>query len=423
MLLEFKVKNFKSFLNEAVFSMIPAPKQKGLDYSILNKRINNKDVKSLCSSVIYGPNAAGKTNIIGAMEVLRSIILRGNIKNLQEPLSPNFASMLLELIPNMNIHDAQLVEFSISFVIDNFNILYAINIDLGTFLHYDYKRSIKYEELIVNNQSIFRREKELTLGNIKIIQNIEPSIPIEINKEMVSIGKKSLNPEELFLTNGFKVIFSQLFVEKILTWFKEKYLIIYRADSVKTNMIIDDPQQKQDKLTGKIAELFGVKSNTIAYIKTKKGKEGELYSVLKKNTFLPIQFLESFGTERFLNIFPFIYYAVKKGCTLVVDELDASISPMAIMSIINIFHNDEINTKNAQLIFNTHNPIFLNSGLFRRDEIKFVERDNEENSVLFTLSDLSVRKNEDFLKNYYTNQYGALMDIDFSPLFREGFYK
>ena len=37
----------------------------------------------------------------------------------------------------------------------------------------------------------------------------------------------------------------------------------------------------------------------------------------------------------------------------------------------------------AQLIFNTHNPIFLNSNLFRRDEIKFVERDDVPMTVYY----------------------------------------
>ena len=72
--------------------------------------------------------------------------------------------------------------------------------------------------------------------------------------------------------------------------------------------------------------------------------------------------------------------------TLVVDEFDASIHPMALMNIINIFHNDEINTKHAQLIFNTHNPIFLNPNLYRRDEINFIERDDDSHcSTHYTL--------------------------------------
>ena len=35
MLLEFKTKNYKSFVEEASFSMVAAPKQKGLDYSLI----------------------------------------------------------------------------------------------------------------------------------------------------------------------------------------------------------------------------------------------------------------------------------------------------------------------------------------------------------------------------------------------------
>ena len=110
--------------------------------------------------------------------------------------------------------------------------------------------------------------------------------------------------------------------------------------------------------------------------------------------------------------------------TLVVDEFDASIHPMALMSIINIFHNDDINTNHTQLVFNTHNLIFLNSNLFRRDEIKFVERDDETHlSSFYSLSDFGtvgksgVRKNEDYMKNYFVNRYGPIRDIDFTPIF------
>ena len=81
MLLKFAIKNYKSFRDETVFSMEPAPKQKDLDYSVLSKKAGRKAYKGLCSAVIYGANASGKTNIIGAMEVLKNIISTGNISN------------------------------------------------------------------------------------------------------------------------------------------------------------------------------------------------------------------------------------------------------------------------------------------------------------------------------------------------------
>ena len=47
MLLEFKTKNYKSFVDEACFSMITAPKQKGLDYSIMKEKVKGKEIPLL----------------------------------------------------------------------------------------------------------------------------------------------------------------------------------------------------------------------------------------------------------------------------------------------------------------------------------------------------------------------------------------
>ena len=131
---------------------------------------------------------------------------------------------------------------------------------------------------------------------------------------------------------------------------------------------------------------------------------------------------ESYGTIRFINEFPLVIKALLTGATLVMDEFDASIHPIALMNIIKIFHNDEINVNHAQLVFNTHNPIFLSADLFRRDEIKFVERDERNLSVHYSLSDfktngeVSVRSGEDYLNNYFVNRYGAIKEVDFAPI-------
>ena len=71
MLLYFSAANDKSFREPFVFSMEPAPKQKGLDSSVFSEKAGKETVRGLCSSVIYGPNASGKTNIIGALDIHR----------------------------------------------------------------------------------------------------------------------------------------------------------------------------------------------------------------------------------------------------------------------------------------------------------------------------------------------------------------
>lgn len=434
MLLEFTVQNYKSFTEKTVFSMTKAAKQSGLDYSLIKGRIKGKNIFCLCSSVIYGPNASGKTNIIGAMDTLRSIVLRGNVRNSEERTSPNTASVSLELIPNNKLKKSSPVNFSVEFIEENILIKYFLSIDLGLFMDSEYKRRIISEELYVNKDRIFHRGENLVIENLKSIKNYLSESSEKNFESAFEIAENNLNREELFLTNGFKQIFSPEFVNLITEWFSNKFMVIYRADSMQLIKRFSDSKQNAvyvEKTTNEAAKIFGINSNDIGYIINNDEHEAKLCSVFrnqndKQSLAIPAELFESYGTIRFINIFPLVINAMQNGGTLIVDEFDASIHPIALMNIINIFHNDDINIHHAQLIFNTHNPIFLNSNLFRRDEIKFVERDDENHfSTLYALSDFGtsgdkgVRKHEDYMKNYFINQYGAVKDIDFTSVFEK----
>lgn len=435
MLLNFEVKNYKSFLENAEFSMVPAPKQHGLDYSILTEKVKSKKVKGLCSSVIYGPNASGKTNIIGAMDTFRAIVLRGNIRNAEDQNTPNKAAYNLELIPNNISDEVQPVVFKIEFVENGMKFHYELSVLLGLFLDDMYARSVKHECLLINDELVFCRDREVELGEFKQIKEYVASQMTSNRKTMKAIVNQSLAPDELFLTNGFKLMVSQTIAKVIIDWFTEKFMVIYRADAIQLIRRFSDPQKKTifvEKTVTEAAKLFGINSNTVAYVANGDDGEAKLCSIFadKKDSnnakAVLAEIFESFGTIRFINLFPLVIRAIATGGTLVVDEFDASIHPIALMSIINVFHNDDINKKHAQLIFNTHNPIFLNSNIFRRDEIKFVEKDDDTLlSEIYALSDFGttgengVRKGDDYMKNYFVSQYGAIKTIDFSPLFEE----
>lgn len=431
MLLEFKTKNFKSFVDETTFSMLAAPKQKGLDYSLFAVK-NSRTSKGLCSSVIYGPNAAGKTNIICAMDVLKSILLRGHIRNaLSVESSRNPATVALELIPNNSFDEPIPVCFGIDFLEEDYRIQYELQLDLGTFLDADYesKRTVLQEKLLINGKSVFNR-KSLEIDNLDFPEDTSIHLAKDNADTMRQIAENSLNPQELFLTNGFKSIYSPKIADLILKWFTEKFMVFYRTDSMQFMGHLVNLKENTvyvEKTYNEAAKLFGISSNALGHIVDREDSKPKLYSIFKgKNKAVLAEIFESYGTIRFINMFPLVIRALLKGGTLVVDEFDASIHPMALMSIINIFHNDEINKNHAQLIFNTHNPIFLNSNLFRRDEIKFVERDEKtQKSILYSLSDFGtsgkdgVRKNEDYMKNYFISRYGAIRNIDFTPIFEK----
>ncbi len=438
MLLEFRFKNYKSFREEAIFSMMAAPKQKGLDYSLFNIKKHGKDIKGLCSSVVYGANAAGKTTVVSAMDTFRSIVMRGNIRDSEDISSPNHAASKLSLIPNQTLSQTESTEFFVDFIVDKFRIQYGIEMDLGLFLDSKYERKILSETLNVNGNLIFDRKH---LGSTSTSLKVESSKDVAAlfsksakadNASSVMIALEGLDREDLFLTSGFKLIFSQALVKTITDWLTNQFIIVYRADAAHLERRFSNPKENSiyvSETLNSAINLFGVNANNLGYTMDK-DSEAKLVSLIhtgeNRPVVLPADIYESYGTIRFINLFPLVIRALQTGATLVVDEFDASIHPIALMNILNLFHNDEINIKHAQLIFNTHNPIFLNSNLLRRDEIKFVERDSDEHtSILFALSDFGtsgkngVRKDGEYLKNYLANQYGGIADVDFSSVFEK----
>lgn len=432
MLLKFKIKNYKSFKDECVFSMKVAPKQKGLDYSILSEKIGRNVHKALSSAVIYGPNASGKTNIIGAMETFKQIVLRGNIRNVEVKDSPNAASNALELIPNNTLDTAESVDFSIEFIDQGFLFNYAISLDLGRFLERDYERKVLMETLHVNAALVFSRgNSTLQIGDMGGVQSYLVPAYEQNQNSAAALAQSSLHNEELFLANGFKIMFSAKLVSMISQWMDKSFIVIYRSDSM--HLVRKFSEQKKrsvfiEKTLNEAAAMFGVNSNALGYVLDGEHEEAQLCSIFKgesKHAAIPVELFESYGTIRFINLFPLVLQVLQQGGILVVDEFDASIHPMALMNIITLFHNDELNTHRAQLVFNTHNPIFLNSNLFRRDEIKFVDRDDETHcSTHYSLSDFGtagvngVRKTEDYMKNYFVDRYGAIKSIDLAPVIR-----
>jgi AAA15 family ATPase/GTPase len=119
---------------------------------------------------------------------------------------------------------------------------------------------------------------------------------------------------------------------------------------------------------------------------------------------------ESHGTQKFFYLTGPILDAMENGYILVVDELDANIHPNLVKKIISLFNSQKTNPHNAQLIFNTHNTNLLNDPTVRRDQVWFVEKDRYGAAKLYSLAEFksSVRKEEQFEKNYIRGKYGAI---------------
>lgn len=431
MLLNFCCNNFKSFRDGLQFNMIPEKRMTELDYSILSEEIAGHKEMGLSASVIYGPNAAGKTSIVNAMSCMRQIVLRGNVRDAADDRSGDHVSSGLTLAPFAFRDDVVPVRFDIIFTFNGIKYRYVIAVFLGTFLEKNAERYIDCEQLYVNGSMVFDRTKDavnkLKLDAVADYLNVGYDLKdVEKTRNAMS---SNITPDSLLLVTDFNSFCSKKLVSEIRQWFEEQFIVVNSSDSARfySGMPEDDGRAMINVYINKIAQEAGIIGSDFAYVNDPETHTTKLMSVLKKTDSklygLDADRIESVGTMRLISIMPIIISALRKGAVLVIDELDVSLHPMIVMNLITIFHNDGVNIKGAQIIFNTHNPIYLNHSLLRRDEIKFVERDKEsKSSSLYALSDFrangeaSVRKTSDYMKNYFISRYGAIEDIDFTDI-------
>lgn len=125
---------------------------------------------------------------------------------------------------------------------------------------------------------------------------------------------------------------------------------------------------------------------------------------------------ESAGTQSWLGLLPTALTVLRDGGTLVIDEIDASLHPLLAARLIGLFHDAEVNSAQAQLIFTTHDATLLHPPLgeeiLARDEIWFVEKDrNSGASTLYPLTDFKPRSEDNLERRYLAGRYGAVPDL------------
>jgi len=118
---------------------------------------------------------------------------------------------------------------------------------------------------------------------------------------------------------------------------------------------------------------------------------------------------ESDGTRNFFLFTGPWLDVLQNGYVLVVDELNLHLHPKLVKFLVQLFHNNTVNSQNAQLIFTTHETSILTQEVFRRDQVWFTEKDDYNATTLYPLSDFSPRKEtENLEKSYLQGRYGAL---------------
>lgn len=421
MLINYCFKNFRSFKDPSCLSMIASSQT-----TFSDNLIRENSERILPSAVIYGANASGKSNIILSLAVMKGIVLSGSVSSSIEELSH------LELYPFAHDKEKNPICFEVEFINNKYQFKYGFDVlvepfkkgtrkIIGEFLTVVKSKNSNIELFKRDNKKVWINHEKKALEILNLDESFLKTIDNKINS--------NLDETELFLSRAFKNTISNTIAECVIDFFKNKVEVVSDFTLKKVNLTMSTENMPQDDFSiwNDILDDF-VKGADFGpqsvMLKAKKLDDGhsadmELYSVYN-NVSIPSDLMESRGTLKLLDFAIPFQSLFKTGGTFVLDEFDAAIHPEIIKGIISLFNNQKYNRCGAQLIFTTHNPIYLNNKMFRRDQIKFVEKDKSSFiSTIYSLADFGstdVRNDENYLINYFKGKYSSLPFIDFSRL-------
>lgn len=435
MLIRTYIENFKSIRDKSEFNMLAG------SYKRFPEHVYDgyNEMKILKNAAIYGSNAAGKTNFILALEALSDIVVNGT-EDLLESL-PYYPNKLCKTSLNAP------TKFEIDFLHEGTEYSYGIS----------YKSDIILEEWLYTGVSqtpkkIFERSTNPENGKSKLVLNKLFSKDSKDEKIRHKIYEEDLRANEPFIFVGFnkslKIIeeaykwfdesLSFIFVHsrygglaRFLSnydWFKKDFLEILKTanlgiDSIEVEEIsLDDFFGKEQEnfkkqIRKRISkdrgfDLDSTSGGNCAYINN--DNEAVVGKLMFYHTDLDGDLIEfdlseeSRGTKRILDIIPAIVYAAKTKTTYIIDEIESSIHPLLIRSILKLFMKANSKGSQCQLIFTTHESTLLDLELFRQDELWFAERSKKISTNIYSLSDFKVRHDLDVKKGYLEGKFGAI---------------
>jgi hypothetical protein len=413
MLIEFSVGNFRSLRDRQTFSLVKAKGDELVETNTFTKQAVN-DFELLRSAAIYGPNAGGKSNFLRAIQAMQEIVLE-SATNLQRgdklPVAPFRLNQATNRAPS---------EFEVIFIANDVRYQYGFSVT----------NDRVHEEWLFaypkgRPQRWFGREWN------EDTRQYEWELGANLAGEK-QLWQKSTRENALFLSTAVQLNSGQL--QPLFDWFKNTLRMtnvagwdagfsaslcetddkqrvmdfLHAADMNIDDILVEEkpidssifPKDVPDEVKNKLLNQF--KDRKFVDIKT----------VHKDIDGRPVAFdlqEESDGTQKLFSFAGPWIDSLKHGHLLLIDELHDNLHPRLVQFLVELFHSVETNPKNAQLVFTTHETSILNQDVFRRDQIWFCEKDEQQATNIYPLTDFSPRKGRENLElSYLSGRYGAL---------------
>ena len=408
MLVMFKVKNFMSFKDEAILDLRATSYVQHPSHLLhANEKYN-----LLKTVALYGANASGKSNFISAMYFFEKYIFSQFIGNKESDPLDQAKQFRYDLEPfALSKEKNKVSEFDIIFVRNKKQFQFGFECT---------NEAVVSEWYYIDDKKVYERTGSIITYGSKFADLLSSYNKIPSERLYISVLEYFLEDEAKktvlsdfvdFFQQEYNVYSEILFestVKGVAGVFGYSPRIIsnrkFREKVEQYLSSIDVGIKRLDIQTETITNERTGKKKKTKVIRTVHDVYDDTGNVVGEQTFdLP---QESSGTLRFFAFIQNVIEMTSLGGVFIVDELSARLHPLLTKMIVDIFSSKE-NTK-AQLIFTTHDISLLNKDQFRRDEVVFVDKNNRGESKLYALSDLKVREDASFSKDYLQGKYGAI---------------
>ena len=442
MLVRFTVENFMSFMDEVEFSMVPGKTRIHKDHIYVDEQ--RKDIRLLKSSVLYGANASGKTNLIKAMDFAQELIIEGTRANQDIQIIPF-------LLDNEYISKPSRFSFEIKVGVKSYTYRFAVD-----------SNRVHSESLVeirpASERLIFERITDAE-GQTEVIPGRIP-FKTKNDRRILDFIAKGTRRNQLFLTEAVER--NLPYFDDIYDWFLNRLVLIYPdttaggdfgarflntdddfqrkfrdliqlydigiEDVDLSRLDVDAKQffseEKQLEISRRVSELSET-SNEKALLYNPQLKilvnvdKFEKYDAFHFVTIHRVKdedrdvpfglFMESDGTNRLFELTPALIRLLNSEdeIVFVIDELDRCLHAHMSRNILDIFLTNAVG-RPSQLIVTTHESGILDLDLLRRDEVWFVEKDRQDASTIYSLEEFAPRFDTDIERGYLTGRYGAI---------------
>ena len=391
MLIQFSVENYLSIKDKVVLSLLASKDTEHSEHLIID---GNKNY--LKSSVIYGANASGKSNVLNAFWFMVNYVLTSHNQQVHKSIDRTPFKFDRET-------PARPSSFEVIFTANGIRYAYGFSVTgkavTDEYLYY-------YPN---GRQALIFERKDTT----------DFRFTVDVDEQNTLKERTSAN--KLYLSVASNWSYSK--VIPVLEWFASCQIIT--KHSVADAYGLEAEQLKDDDYRRVIASMLRVADLGIQALQI---RDTDPLSTLRNDVFTNIEAVhtvqdtagnafsytlnmteESDGTNSYFKLIGIVKKALDQGTLLVADEMDAHLHPLLTKHLVSLFNSAEFNPNGAQLVFTSHNTNLLDLDVLRRDQIWFTEKDEQTAATdLFSLYDFSIRKDAKVEKGYLIGRYGAI---------------